>query len=115
MRTGRRRPRTAWPEALHLSILHYHFGWPSSDGSCRIFLTYFIRGAVVAVERKWPVIIVGAGPAGLTAALTLARHNVDSLVLQKETDIVRVGSRAIVTLKNSLETFNTIATGVGTE
>lgn len=67
------------------------------------------------MKTKWPVIIVGAGPAGLTAALALARRKVNSLVLQKEPDIVRIGSRAIVTLKNSLDTFNAIAPGVGTE
>lgn len=67
------------------------------------------------IETDSPVIIVGAGPAGLTAALALARRNICSLVLQKEPDIVRLGSRAIVTLKTTLEAFNAIAPGVGTE
>ena len=34
-----------------------------------------------------PVIIVGAGPVGLCAALSLARHGVDSLVLEREPEL----------------------------
>lgn len=75
---------------------------------------HIIRGAMI-VKTKWPVIIVGAGPAGLTAALALARHKVNSLVLQKDPDIVRIGSRAIVTLKSSLDMFNAVAPGAGTQ
>jgi putative polyketide hydroxylase len=39
----------------------------------------FMRGERMEV----PVLIVGAGPAGLTAAITLARHGVESLVVER--------------------------------
>src|SRR5262245_40758674 len=34
-----------------------------------------------------PVLIVGAGPAGLTAAVTLARHGIESLVVERRPDL----------------------------
>ena len=49
-----------------------------------------------------PVVIVGAGPAGLVTALELARHGVASIVLESELQ-VSLGSRAIVFTRRSLE------------
>ncbi len=48
------------------------------------------------------VAIVGAGPVGVTAALELARHGVDSVVLDDK-DTVNDGSRAICISRHSLE------------
>lgn len=36
---------------------------------------------------RHPVVIIGAGPAGLTAAYELSRHNVRSLVVEKDNDV----------------------------
>lgn len=52
-------------------------------------------------ERK-QVVIVGAGPVGLTAALELARHGVPSVLLESELQVSE-GSRAIVFTRRSME------------
>lgn len=53
------------------------------------------------VERR-PVVIVGAGPIGLTTALDLARYGIPSIVLEAERQVSE-GSRAIVFTRRSLE------------
>ncbi len=53
-------------------------------------------------QRRAKVVIVGAGPAGMVAALELARHGVPSIVLESELQ-VSLGSRAIVFTRRSLE------------
>ena len=58
-----------------------------------------------APPRSAPVIIVGAGPIGLAAALDLALQGVASIVLD-DNDVVSVGSRAICWAKRSLEIFD---------
>ncbi len=55
--------------------------------------------------RRHPVIIVGAGPTGLTAANDLARYGVPVVVLDAE-NRVSAGSRAICFAKRSLEVFD---------
>jgi 3-(3-hydroxy-phenyl)propionate hydroxylase len=57
-----------------------------------------------------PVIIVGAGPVGLTAAIDLAQHGVASVVLD-DNDSVSVGSRAICWSKRTLEIFDRLGVG----
>lgn len=52
-------------------------------------------------ERK-PVVIVGAGPIGLTTALDLARYGIPSVVLESERQVSE-GSRAIVFTRRSME------------
>src|SRR5271154_5247170 len=52
--------------------------------------------------RSWPVIIIGAGPVGLAAAIDLALRGIDVLVLDED-DTVSVGSRAICWSKRTLE------------
>ncbi|MDR5903401.1 FAD-dependent oxidoreductase [Halomonas icarae] len=52
--------------------------------------------------RHCPVIIVGAGPSGLTAAIDLALQGIDSVLLD-DNNTVSVGSRAICFAKRTLE------------
>lgn len=37
--------------------------------------------------EEFPVVIVGAGPAGLTLALSLALHEIRSVILEKELSV----------------------------
>ncbi|TMH06538.1 MAG: FAD-binding protein, partial [Betaproteobacteria bacterium] len=53
-------------------------------------------------SRHWPVIVAGAGPIGLTAAIDLAQRGIDVLVLDDD-NTVSVGSRAICWAKRALE------------
>ncbi|MDI1284780.1 MAG: FAD-dependent oxidoreductase [Reyranella sp.] len=55
-------------------------------------------------ERR-PVVIVGAGIAGPTLALSLAAHGVPSLILDED-DTVSFGSRSICQAKHSLEVWD---------
>jgi 3-(3-hydroxy-phenyl)propionate hydroxylase len=61
-----------------------------------------LRG--VAAKRR-AVIIVGAGPVGLSAAIDLALHDIPVLLLD-ESDVVSVGSRAICWAKRTLEIWD---------
>lgn len=55
-----------------------------------------------APGQQAPVVIVGGGPVGLTAALGLARHGVRSVLIEAD-DSVCTGSRAICISRRSLE------------
>ncbi|MGL4282062.1 MAG: FAD-dependent monooxygenase, partial [Albidovulum sp.] len=61
-------------------------------------------------EPRHPVVIVGAGPIGLAAALELANHGVRSVVLD-DNNVVSVGSRAICWSKRSLEILDRLGVG----
>jgi 3-(3-hydroxy-phenyl)propionate hydroxylase len=63
-----------------------------------------------AANRRYPVVIVGAGPVGLTVAIDLALRGVASVVLD-DNDMVSVGSRAICWAKRSLEIFDRLGVG----
>ena len=54
---------------------------------------------------RHPVIVVGAGPVGLAAAIDLARNDIPVVVLD-DNDKVSFGSRAICFAKRSLEIFD---------
>ncbi len=58
----------------------------------------------------YPVVIVGAGPVGLSAAIDLALHGVRTIVLD-DNDVVSVGSRAICWAKRTLEIFDRLGVG----
>jgi 3-(3-hydroxy-phenyl)propionate hydroxylase len=60
--------------------------------------------------RRYPVVIIGAGPVGLAAAIDLALHGVASVVLD-DSDRVSVGSRAICWAKRTLEIFDRLGIG----
>lgn len=51
------------------------------------------------------VVVIGAGPVGLTAALDLSRHSIPAVVIDDD-DTVSVGSRAICYAKRTLEIWN---------
>ncbi|MBB3184492.1 3-(3-hydroxy-phenyl)propionate hydroxylase [Halomonas fontilapidosi] len=52
--------------------------------------------------RHCPVVIIGAGPSGLAAAIDLAQQGIESVVLD-DNNTVSVGSRAICFAKRTLE------------
>jgi 3-(3-hydroxy-phenyl)propionate hydroxylase len=66
-----------------------------------------LRGAA---PKRWPVVVVGAGPIGLTAAIDLALHDIDVLLLD-ESNTVSIGSRAICWSKRTLEIFDRLGCG----
>jgi 2-polyprenyl-6-methoxyphenol hydroxylase-like FAD-dependent oxidoreductase len=59
-----------------------------------------------AIHRGPRVLIVGAGPIGMTAALELARYGVPSVVLEQRPALRPDGSRAVVLARHTLETFS---------
>jgi 3-(3-hydroxy-phenyl)propionate hydroxylase len=63
------------------------------------------RPADLAGVRRHPVVVVGAGPVGLCAAIDLAQRGVPVVVLDED-DTVSVGSRAICYAKRALEIFD---------
>ena len=57
-----------------------------------------------------PVVVVGAGPVGLAAAIELAQNDVPVVVLDED-NTVSVGSRAICYAKRTLEIFDRLGCG----
>ena len=60
--------------------------------------------------RRHPVVIIGAGPVGLTQALDLARRGVPSIVLDDD-NTVSIGSRAVCYAKRPLEIWDRLGLG----
>lgn len=56
------------------------------------------------IRRQWPVIVIGAGPAGLVAAIALARAGVSVLVLNRRTGVWDAPRATVVSLR-SMELF----------
>ncbi len=61
-----------------------------------------VRSRPPASNGRYSVIIVGAGPVGLTAAIDLGAHGIDTLILDQD-DTLAEGSRAICFSKRTLE------------
>lgn len=72
----------------------------------------YLRSADQDAERsaRHPVIVVGAGPAGLAAAIDLAQHGVPVVILDED-DTVSRGSRAVCYAKRSLEILDRLGCG----
>ena len=60
--------------------------------------------------RHWPVVVAGAGPVGLTAAIDLGLRGIDVLLVDED-DTVSVGSRAICWSKRTLEILDRLGCG----
>lgn len=65
---------------------------------------------LIQTEPRHPVVIVGAGPIGLSMAVDLALHGIASVVLD-DNNVVSVGSRAICWAKRTLEIFDRLGIG----
>jgi 3-(3-hydroxy-phenyl)propionate hydroxylase len=63
-----------------------------------------------AASGRRPVIVVGAGPVGMAAAIDLAQHGVPVLVLDDD-DTVSIGSRGVCYAKRALEIFDRLGVG----
>ncbi len=62
------------------------------------------------VPARHRVIVVGAGPVGLTCAIDLARHGVDVVVVDDD-HTLSTGSRAICFAKRTLEIWDRLGCG----
>jgi len=71
---------------------------------------YIAPPGLTAPEPRHKVVIVGAGPIGLAAAIELANHGIASVVLD-DNNVVSVGSRAICWSKRSLEILDRLGVG----
>lgn len=79
---------------------------PHAEPRRSIYYQYQVRRpwlpSAHGAQPRQKVVIVGAGPVGLTAALELARHGVPCVVLESELQVSE-GSRAIVFTRRSME------------
>ena len=57
-------------------------------------MTTFARQSNLVPTKRYPVVVVGAGPVGLVAAIELAQSGVP-VVLLDDDDTVSVGSRGV--------------------
>ncbi len=62
------------------------------------------------VARRYPVVIVGAGPVGLAAAIDCRLHGIP-VVLLDEDDTVSIGSRGVCYAKRALEILDRLGVG----
>ena len=78
---------------------------PADQPRPSIYYDYRVHDAWLpgaTAPKTTPVLIAGAGPVGLTAALELARHGVPCVLLEAERQVSE-GSRAIVFTRRSME------------
>ncbi len=79
---------------------------PTAQSRPSIYYNYRVHEPWLAsahpMQERKKVVVAGAGPAGLTAALELARHGVPCVVLESELQVSE-GSRAIVFTRRSME------------
>jgi 3-(3-hydroxy-phenyl)propionate hydroxylase len=61
-------------------------------------------------SARRPVVVVGAGPVGLAAAIDLAQHGVPVLLLDDD-DTVSIGSRGVCYAKRTLEILDRLGVG----
>ncbi|GAB4090788.1 FAD-dependent oxidoreductase [Hydrogenophaga soli] len=64
------------------------------------------------VVKRHPVVIIGAGPIGMTQALDLAARGVASVILD-DNNTVSIGSRAVCYAKRPLEIWDRLGLGEG--
>ena len=69
-----------------------------------------MQGADKHRYHRYPVVVVGAGPVGLAAAIELAQSGV-SVVLLDEDDTVSLGSRGVCYAKRTLEILDRLGLG----
>ena len=62
------------------------------------------------VARRYPVVIVGAGPVGLAAAIDCRLHGIPVVVLDED-DTVSIGSRGVCYAKRALEILDRLGVG----
>ncbi|MCP5268100.1 MAG: FAD-dependent oxidoreductase [Zoogloeaceae bacterium] len=60
--------------------------------------------------RRYPVVIVGAGPVGLAAAIDCRLHGIPVIVLDED-DTVSIGSRGVCYAKRALEILDRLGVG----
>jgi 3-(3-hydroxy-phenyl)propionate hydroxylase len=65
------------------------------------------RSKAFGIKTRYPVIVVGAGPVGLAAAIELGLQGVPVVVLDDD-DTVSVGSRGVCYAKRALEVLDRI-------
>ena len=63
-----------------------------------------------ASTHRRPVIVVGAGPVGMAAAIDLRQHGVPVLLLDDD-DTVSIGSRGVCYAKRTLEILDRLGVG----
>lgn len=63
-----------------------------------------------ATPRRHPVVVVGAGPVGLTTAIDLAQRGLPVLLLDED-DTVSIGSRGVCYAKRTLEVLDRLGCG----
>ena len=68
------------------------------------------RDQSAATPPHYPVIIVGAGPVGLAAAIDFSQHGVKTVLLDDD-NTVSVGSRAVCHAKRTLEILDRLGCG----